>query len=567
MRGLRLLATICLSFWTIHQVSAVTLDREGKLSYWCEPTSVQGEGDALDGEYIIQGKCTYLQKVSDSFGGDMGHVETNYYFLASAKYFRNPVYESGEAKEAIIVYTDPERTNEIGDILGRYSCPSNPFIGTPNCTMTHMYNTTDVNVLNKKLPLTGGLVSKWYEGQTGSASQGLTVGQEDLSDWNPYAGVAEGKAVKIVVPNEHGSLLAGKNYEMVMKPGGATPTHIIGEFQRAEMVNVVGDIAMPEGKQYPTNWKTIYAPLYPSSSVSWGNLNPTSGNARSLTLYTGNNSPFPAGTYRVRLKAKVNGDWIAWEPWRHFKVIGSVLAKAAQTAPQVVQLSSAIQNRVPGNAKQTGITRQPTTLKPGANVLSDRTNGLNELGAKTRNQTNTDIVAIRRAPAITINTLAKLSVKSVGFDPAPLTEGKSVKLSIEFENNGNGQSHSNHTYTLKCRVLSGGPCPMPEGTHKIGKSIAPGAVTSINLLGAQPASPGQYRLLVVTGNGSPQHHQFEVQAKPLINTEIVKKLKVEPALKNNAKVAGKINREIPTGPKTDSKKMLPRNAHTRIGVQ
>jgi hypothetical protein len=90
-----------------------------------------------------------------------------------------------------------------------------------------------------------------------------------------------------------------------------------------------------------------------------------------------------------------------------------------------------------------------------------------------------------------------IKVVSIAYMPAPLKAGSAVDLSIQFMNVGLGPSTS-FTYSLSCKVLSGGPeCPVPNTTHTVNKVIQVNQGYSAILMGANPAKAGQYRVSVI----------------------------------------------------------------------
>ena len=159
------------AFWGF--AIACTLDTGGTATetYTCSADSVQGSSDE---GYKIIGKCTH-------WIADLG--EKVYYFKAAASLFYNAPYQKYEVKESVAVYKDANRPEKIGELSGEFSCSKNPLSNFGvSCTTVAFNNNTGVNILNYRLPLTGGLAAD--SSKTGTSQQALTEANNI-----PYIGV------------------------------------------------------------------------------------------------------------------------------------------------------------------------------------------------------------------------------------------------------------------------------------------------------------------------------------------------------------------------------------------
>jgi hypothetical protein len=206
---------------------------------------------------------------------------------------------------------------------------------------------------------------------------------------------------------------------------------------------VHGDLSLPEGKAYVSEWTAVHSGQYDL---------PKKG--ENIRVWWGERGSAVGGLYRARVSC-VGGQGFnvasPWSPWIQYTV----------GEPKIVA----------------------------RRLLSDQAPG--GLGSSAK------------APAVQADakgvkvTAPKLVVKSIAVHPSPLKAGTPVNLEIAFENKGARASGPDAKYKLTCTVLHGGPeCPAPSRDRPIGKSIEPGQSDSVTLMGAKPAAAGEYRVSV-----------------------------------------------------------------------
>jgi len=95
---------------------------------------------------------------------------------------------------------------------------------------------------------------------------------------------------------------------------------------------------------------------------------------------------------------------------------------------------------------------------------------------------------------------ANITVQSFAYKPAPLKEGSNIDMYITFKNKGGVKSSKNAKYKISCSIIksssSNKECPIPYTVKKFKKQIMPGKTLSVRLLGARPAKPGTYKIIV-----------------------------------------------------------------------
>lgn len=446
---------------------AVTLDTEPGIDrgpIYCTASTWDGYGYESYGDYTVEGTCT------------VGFFE-NLPVTASAE------YENGEATEYVVIYLDAAKTAKLWEIATEANCNSNPFIGGATCGAKNIWNTSPWPVKQGYVPLMYGKMKHMEE--TAESGQALEEGDEDLSDWNPYADDPEAQCVSIAKPGNELHILAsdppGFNAEVVLVPKVGSPSSIRGEFQKAELATQVGDIVTDT--PYPKSWHTIPGPMSPGSPQSWSALQNAAGyaNGKAVGLYTGkSNAPFTAGYYRVRVKLE-QGD-CGWEPWRYFWV---------QIGPDKNMVKE-----LPG-----GLAGQF-----GAGVAEVKPRAGTQL-ADTPKRTATQRTEISRqrmtlsGPSLWIDTSRGASMTGPRLN-------RSVSMSVYVRNTGDAanQGLQQGKVSLSCvPVGHRAGCQRAITAVRI-PTIAPGQGTAISLPSAfRITEPGQYRItldLAPAGTGA-----------------------------------------------------------------
>ncbi len=256
--------------------------------------------------------------------------------------------------------------------------------------------------------------------------------------WDP--GIAETEhCVEFLTPRDGGQVsLAGGNEVRVKNTGGYGLMFIKVERAAKFDTGVHGDLTLPEGYVYVSEWTTVYEGSYKL---------PKKGKILNVRM------PFSGG---------IQG--------------GYYQARAECLGGYGFSPSFSIQYRVGA-----GIA----ALKP---LSRQAAGGVGTPAGKPAAQADPKALKVMSPD---------LSVKSIAVHPVPLKAGTSVNIEIAFENKGNKASAPDAKYKLTCAVLQGGPeCPVPSGDRTIGKGIDPGQTGSVILLGAQPAVAGEYRVSV-----------------------------------------------------------------------
>jgi hypothetical protein len=249
------------------------------------------------------------------------------------------------------------------------------------------------------------------------------------------------------VPLDEGSKLSLKRSA---KP--STLREVFINLERAAKVysGVKGDLSLPEGKVYGSEWTSVYEGAYAL---------PEAGKTLHLRLPLGGG--MQGGLYRARVHCfygqGLNLGFTPMSPWIQYWV-GTEIA-----------------------------TMRPLSGQPAGG-----------LGTQPGKQT------AEADPKALKVTAPKLGVSRIAVHPAPLKAGAPVNLEISFENKGTKASAPDAQYKLTCAVVQGGPeCPAPSGDRTIGKSIEPGQTGSVILLGAKPAIAGEYRVSVAVPPDQP----------------------------------------------------------------
>jgi len=285
------------------------LDSSGDLDFFCSLRSGSWKSDGNRSEYVINGECTHLHGILDSFGGDSGFAEKVYYFLSTAEYSYDPIYKKHTVTETARVWgssrTPPFQL--LGDINNSLTCTGNPFTGyldQVSCTGQHA-NSTGVDILSTRLPLA---IEMAANGGLGKARGQLVEGvPEDLSDWDPYAGRVKPK-VEIVSPS--GAIPSGGVMDLILAPvASAEPDWVV----RLEWARI-------EPPKDPSLSAESFVPFVPSNSLkglAWSQ-NPSKVQVANM---------FSPGLYAVRAQVAGDGeeDWTAW----HRFAIGTVSLEAA----------------------------------------------------------------------------------------------------------------------------------------------------------------------------------------------------------------------------------------------
>lgn len=272
------------------------------------------QGTGGDGAYEIVGACKLPDATLPQFS-----------IKAQAQF--KWLGQWGDASESIEVIGPAPVGGTI--LTSVKQCDKDPFVspGVFNCTGQKGFNFSGMQFIFvwPQHPLLAGAVPA---NLVGTAGQALTA-SESLSDWNPYGVPGSAKRIEVIQPATDYAYIPvaeppGFSYDLVLHPKTpGLPKVIHGEFQRATLEDVVGDIAMPGGTKYPTSWTTIPSPLSKWSVIEWASLPPTGVRDRKVRLYTGkNNALFTPGLYRMRVRAQYSdsGPWYDWEPWRYFWV-------------------------------------------------------------------------------------------------------------------------------------------------------------------------------------------------------------------------------------------------------
>jgi len=279
------------------------------VDFFCSLRSGSGKSEGNIEEYVINGECTNLHEIEDSFGGDSGFFEKVYYFLSYAEYSYNPIYETHKVSETATVWGSTRKPpfELLGEIHNSLTCTGNPFthhVDQVSCTGQHT-NSTGVGSLSTRLPLAIGLAANGGVGRDGKLLTERVP--DDLSDWDPYAGRVTPK-VEIVSPS--GAIPSGGVMDLILAPvASAQPDWVIQlEWARIEP---------PKDASLSTE---SFVPFVPSNSLkglAW-TQNPSKVQVANL---------FSPGVYAVRAQVAGDGeeDWTAW----HRFAIGTVSLETA----------------------------------------------------------------------------------------------------------------------------------------------------------------------------------------------------------------------------------------------
>ncbi|MGB6000046.1 MAG: hypothetical protein WBI00_06145 [Thermoanaerobaculia bacterium] len=301
--------TLCVALGLLGGPAWSQLDSSGNLDFFCSLRSGSWKSGVNTAEYAINGECTYLRKIVDSFGGDSGFFEEVYYFLSDAKYSYDPIYKKHEVTETARVWGSSRTPpyDLLGDINNSLTCTGNPFtnhLDQVSCTGQHS-NSTGVGILSTRLPLA---IEMAANGGLGKSRERLVERvPEDLSDWDPYAGRVKPK-VEIVSPS--GAIPTGGTMDLILAPvASAQPDWVIQlEWARIEP---------PKDASLSTESFVPFVPSHSLKGLAWSQ-NPSKIQVANL---------FSPGLYAVR--AQVAGDeeddWTAW----HRFAIGTVSLETA----------------------------------------------------------------------------------------------------------------------------------------------------------------------------------------------------------------------------------------------
>lgn len=202
----------------------------------------------------------------------------------------------------------------------------------------------------------------------------------DAGGFDPY-GMPEAPSIEVSMPGDPGKFPSNdtsSDYKIfISHTAPAAPQQIRGQYQRAvkyQYGGVQGDLAMPSGKVYVSQWTNVSGPVdNPTAwnSLAYGGPSKTKG----VSTPMGNGSQFPTGIYRFRAKAE-DGSLQGWSGWWMF-IVGN---------PQTTQMMSA------------GSTAQPAKMVSGSSMsqfgkgnmqskfgkVFPKAPGTNAMGSQTR---------------------------------------------------------------------------------------------------------------------------------------------------------------------------------------
>ncbi len=315
-----------------------------------------------------------------------------------------------------------------------------------------------------------------HEYKSFTYSTTFVVDANGTSDWQPLVPSGEPHYLTMMAPQE-GARLKGE-LELKLRNnlyGMHTPSYLDVEIKKAGKVEygTHGEMSLPEGQPHGSQWETVLTERYP-----WPESQP---------MWIKRPGLAEPGLYEVTVTSawnNGNGSDANGAYTRTFQIVGSV---SVQKAKMVTKTAN--ENLRPAGKPAGGF---------GPPKLNNPSQGQDNAAPATGFSTGIGPAKLNRA------TASLIVVDTISVHPTPLKEGTPVNLEINFKNNGSVASYAAARYQLTCTVVQGSnDCPVPSRTAAIGEAIEPGQTASVILMGAKPASAGQYRVSVSPLPASP----------------------------------------------------------------
>ena len=497
---------------------AVTLDQKGTLPappVECGKTSLQSTGDPYNGGYKLEGICI-----------DVNTFEA-YYWEGAGQYSKNPVYEEGEAKEQVKVYADAAKTVELGELATVAKCTDNPFLNIGvSCTLQAFYNNTGADVLNYGVPLMRGMAAGGSG--TGQSQDALTANQQDdLSDWDPYAGQQDAK-VKIISPN--GTIPKNGYIDLKLAALGSLPPNSVIQFEWAQ-------IKPPKDPSLGKEDFVLFQPSPSLNGMAWS-MNPSKIQVANM---------FPPGKYALRAQVDddVKDDWTVWS---RFQVAGTidVITASKMDIPSMKSKDTAKMAPASGFGaaarKIKGLTSD-TNARPGdvsttdpASKNNDTTKGQLKLVKLPRatlppppkpvKRQKLAETAQNRQGEVSANDIQVATVnptlRPVKFKVEPTVQGAAVpgkEFTVQVKLTNQGQAHSALEARMRASCSRG--CQIVPGSQFNMDNIKGGGNKTLDVK-LKVVTAGKYTLHLDTGLG-PQPFAINVRALK-VNKEEMKVL-------------------------------------------
>ena len=347
---------------------AVTLDTSGTKPYTCV---IERQGKITENRYNTsidgaQAKCTVHSETPLEIQG----FKVKQFYLQIDAYYE--YFEtSRNTFERVVVILDPDNVGSGGPwgssavVNGVYLCNDNPYRkNSAQCTTIGISAEGLDNMLPNSVPVSRELMQLIIKNNVGTSQQSLTGNNEPdtIDDFNPYGSPVEGANVKTVLPLEWQTLALNASHRLIFQPReNLVPDELQIEFQTGELLEIKGDLALPGGKPYPTNWKPLSGRFLVRD---WSELDDLGAGRRGYSLKTGGSSNFSEGAYRVRVRTKINNSWQDWEPWRNFWVDQISMNPAPGGNPGLIGKKGSIPDKQMADTKLlVGTSTQAQTIK------------------------------------------------------------------------------------------------------------------------------------------------------------------------------------------------------------